>query len=80
MSTYAGKDWSGRAKVPGREQTIGGYTSIMVPGLDDMTFFLIFCVWWFVFFEKSWSFCRHWYFSMVIFWWKPRPLSLELIF
>jgi len=30
VGTYGGKDWSGRAKVPGREQTIGGYTSIMV--------------------------------------------------
>ena len=49
MGTYAGKDWSGRAKVPGREQTIGGYTSIMVPGLDDMTFFffcLVVCLFW----------------------------------
>eukprot|EP00438_Fugacium_kawagutii_P016900 Skav205370 [mRNA] locus=scaffold2437:128425:136360:+ [translate_table: standard] len=30
VGTYAGKDWSGRASIPGREQTIGGYTSIMV--------------------------------------------------
>ena len=29
MGTYAGKDWSGRAQVPEREQTIGGYTNVM---------------------------------------------------
>ena len=29
VGTYAGKDWSGRARVPEREQTIGGYTSVM---------------------------------------------------
>eukprot|EP00435_Cladocopium_sp_Y103_P053857 s1161_g17.t1 len=30
VGTYAGKDWSGRAQVPERQQTIGGYTSVMV--------------------------------------------------
>jgi len=30
VGTYCGKDWSGRAKVPDREQTIGGYTNVMV--------------------------------------------------
>lgn len=30
VGTYAGKDWSGRAQVPEREQTIGGYTNVMV--------------------------------------------------
>jgi hypothetical protein len=29
VGTYAGKDWSGRAQVPEREQTIGGYTNVM---------------------------------------------------
>ena len=32
MGTYAGKDWSGRAQVPEREQTIGGYTNVMAGG------------------------------------------------
>ena len=30
VGTYAGKDWSGRAMVPEREQTLGGYTNLMV--------------------------------------------------
>jgi hypothetical protein len=32
VGTYAGKDWSGRAQVPEREQTIGGYTNVMAGG------------------------------------------------